>query len=462
MGEKLVKKKKFVLSNRMKNVAKISSGTMAGQIISFITLPIIARIYGAEIMGNWTLMNSIATIINSFSDLGLTNALMVEDDEEATLRLYNVVTTLVLGVSILAGIGVGLYYVIVPDSLGVSNAFVAIFMIILIFALQQTQICYTWLNRQGKYSVLMKNPVINNVIIGVVAIIFGKIGMKTYGYYIAVILGNIITILHMKRFLPKKMFTINKQSFQKVLKGRKRFVMYQMPTNVISQVKNQLPVLLIKKFFGATTLGYYSVSVKILNIPITLLANALGRVFFQTISDMARKGQEIGQFVYRNLTRAMKVAIVPMIVLVAFGDAIVILLFGREYEMAGAMLQIVSFQNFFTFLMMSSQGITITLDKQSYAMVSCIVQSVGFIVGLGAGSYIFNDIYVGLFLMSVLFVLVQIVYFCALFKVMNISWKKYFRDVLISLLIILVGAFVVRKAGIWVLDLIGLRSRFLP
>ena len=156
MGEKLVKKKKFVLSNRMKNVAKISSGTMAGQIISFITLPIIARIYGAEIMGNWTLMNSIATIINSFSDLGLTNALMVEDDEEATLRLYNVVTTLVLGVSILAGIGVGLYYVIVPDSLGVSNAFVAIFMIILIFALQQTQICYTWLNRQGKYSVLMK------------------------------------------------------------------------------------------------------------------------------------------------------------------------------------------------------------------------------------------------------------------------------------------------------------------
>ena len=435
---------------------------MAGQIISFITLPIIARIYGAEIMGNWTLMNSIATIFNSFSDLGLTNALMVEDDEEATLRLYNVVTTLVLGVSILAGIGVGLYYVIVPDSLGVSNAFVAIFMIILIFALQQTQICYTWLNRQGKYSVLMKNPVINNVIIGVVAIIFGKIGMKTYGYYIAVILGNIITILHMKRFLPKKMFTINKQSFQKELKGRKRFVMNQMPTNVISQVKNQLPVLLIKKFFGATTLGYYSVSVKILNIPITLLANALGRVFFQTISDMARKGQEIGQFVYRNLTRAMKVAIVPMIVLVAFGDAIVILLFGREYEMAGAMLQIVSFQNFFTFLMMSSQGITITLDKQSYAMVSCIVQSVGFIVGLGAGSYIFNDIYVGLFLMSVLFVLVQIVYFCALFKVMNISWKKYFRDVLISLLIILVGAFVVRKAGIWILDLIGLRSRFLP
>lgn len=449
------KKKRFALSNKMKNAAKISSGTMAGQIISFITLPIIARIYGAEVVGHWTLLNSIATIVNSFSDLGLTNAIMVEDDEESSLRLYNVVTTIVIAISIISGLVAVIYYSIVPSGMGISNLFIGLLIAILIFTLQQTQICYTWLNRQGKYGILMKNPVINNTIIGVVAVIFGLAGAKTYGYYVATILGQIITLIHMKRFLPKKMITFKLDDYRHVFKTRLSFIKYQMPTNVISQVKNQLPVLLIKKLFGAEVLGYYSVSVKVLNIPITLLANALGRVFFQTISDMKRKGEEIGAFAYRNITKAMKVAIVPMIFLVALGDVFIMILYGKEYEMAGTMLQIVSFQNFFTFLMMSSQGITVTLNKQNYAMISCIVQSLGYIIGLGAGAYIFQDVFIGLILMSILYVIVQVAYFCSLFHVMKISWKKYLKDVIISMAIILAGALVLRLAASGILGLFG-------
>lgn len=450
------KKKRLVLSKKMMNVAKISSGTMAGQLISFITLPIIARIYGAEVVGNWTLINSVATIVNSFSDLGLTNALMVENDDEAILRLYNVVTTIVMAISTISGFVAFLYYCAVPNDMEINSLFIGILMAILIFTLQQTQICYTWLNRQGKYGILMKNPIINNTMIGIVAVVFGLFGAKTYGYYIASVLGQIITIIHMKRFLPKKMFTLKIDDYRIVFKSRLRFIQYQMPTNVIVQFKNQLPVLLIKQFFGAEILGYYSVSVKVLNVPISLLANALGRVFFQTVSDMKRKGEEIGEFTYRNITKAMKVAIIPMIFLVAFGDILVIILFGQEYEMAGNMMQIVSFQNFFTFLMMSSQGITVTLDKQNYAMISCIAQSFGFVVGLGIGAYIFNDIFVGLILMSVLFSVVQIIYFCSLFKVMKISWQKYLMHIVISMLIILGGAFAVRQAATGILGMLGI------
>lgn len=450
------KKKRLVLSKKMKDVAKISSGTMAGQIISFITLPIIARIYGAEVVGNWTLINSVATIVNSFSDLGLTNALMVEEDDESMLRLYNVVTTIVMTISIISGFVSCIYYYVVPSDMGISNLFTGILLAILIFTLQQTQICYTWLNRQGKYEILMKNPIINNVVIGVVAVAFGLIGAKTYGYYIAAILGQVITIVHMKRFLPKKMFTLKLESYRQVFRSRLNFIKYQMPTNAISQIKNQLPVLLIKQFFGAEILGYYSVSVKILNIPINLLAKALGRVFFQTISDMKRKGEKVGEFAYRNLTKAMKVAIIPMIFLVSFGDILVIILFGQEYQMAGTMLQIVSFQNFFTFLMMASQGITIVLDKQNYAMISCIAQSLGFVIGLSAGAYIFQNVFVGLILMSVLFIVVQIIYFCSLFKVMKISWQKYLMHIVISMLIILGGAFAVRQAATGILGILGI------
>lgn len=449
------KKKRFALSGRMKNVVKISSGTMIGKIISFFTFPIIARIYGAEVVGNWTLINSVATIVNSFSDLGLTNAIMVENDEEASLCLYNVVTTIVMGISVISGLIACIYYSVKPSNMGINELFIGILLAVLIFTIQQTQICYTWLNRQGKYEILMKNPIINSTIIGIVAIAFGVAGVKTYGYYIAAISGQIITLIHMKRFLPKKMFTFNPENYQYVFKTKLSFFKYQMPTNVISQVKNQLPVLLIKKLFGAEILGYYSVSVNVLNIPVTLLANALGRVYFQTISDMKRKGEEIGAFTYRNITKAMKVAIIPMIFLIALGDIFIILLYGEDYQMAGTILQTVALQNFFTFLMMSSQGITITLNKQNYAMISCIMQSIGYIVGLGAGAFIFHDIFIGLIIMSIIYILIQIIYFCSLFNVMKISCKKYLIDVVSSIFIILGGAFIVRQIGMGVLSFLG-------
>ena len=59
---------KLNLSTNKKNVAKISMGTIIGQIISVITLPIVTRLYDANILGLWALMNSIILIINSFSE----------------------------------------------------------------------------------------------------------------------------------------------------------------------------------------------------------------------------------------------------------------------------------------------------------------------------------------------------------------------------------------------------------
>ena len=94
---------KLNLSTNKKNVAKISMGTIIGQIISVITLPIVTRLYDANILGLWALMNSIILIINSFSDLGLSNSLMVQKDAEVE-QSYRVISTVSFLFSTAAGI----------------------------------------------------------------------------------------------------------------------------------------------------------------------------------------------------------------------------------------------------------------------------------------------------------------------------------------------------------------------
>lgn len=437
-------KSKMNLSSGMKNVAKISVGTMSGQAISLITLPLFTRVYGEKIIGVWAILNAIAIIVNSFSDLGLTNAIMIEENEDKMLRLYKVISTIVIFISLVAGLAVGGFYALTTNDLKLSVPFIVIYLFLGIFTLQQIQICYSWLNRKGMYNILMKNPLINNGVFGIIGLGLGLIGFKQYGYYIGWLSGQFITLIHMKRFLPKSFITFNIDSYKEIIKERRRFIQYQLPTNVISNFKNQLPVLLVTTFFGKSIVGYYSISVKCLNVPITFLANSMGRVYFKTVSEMKRAGKSIGEFTYRNLKKAMNVALIPMICLMAFGDVAVMIIFGKEFEMAGHIIRIVALQNFFTFLMMTVQGIGVTLEKQNYNMISCILQGIGFFTGLSIGKYVFNNIYIGLALMSMFFIIVNVTYFCMMFRVMKISWKRYLKNVSKNLILIIICAFAIR------------------
>ncbi|OPZ93058.1 MAG: colanic acid exporter [Firmicutes bacterium ADurb.Bin419] len=434
---------KSMLSGNKISIAKISSGTLLGQVISFVTLPIITRIYGAEIIGIWTLLNSAAMIIMSFSDLGMTNAIMLEKKEDIE-DTYKVITSIVAIISVVASFVMTVYYTVFNDVMGINPAALFLIVVAIIFTTQQIQVCYTWLNRNADYNVLMKNPIIRNGFYSVIAIILGLLGMNKSGYFIGQIAGLLITLIHMKRHLPKSFFTLNSSIYKETFVRNHRFIKYQMPTKIISSFKSQVPTLLIQGIWGTEMLGYYGITVRLLQMPSALLADAVGRVFFQTTSKMKREGKEIGYYVYNNLIKGMKIAFIPIVFLMAFGDIILVAFLGVEWKMAGDFVRILTLQYFFTFLMMTVQGLSITLEKQNYAMISCGMQIIGYVLGAVIGKYIFDSLNYALIFMSGFFITINITFFSALFKVMRIPRKPYIIKALLSMFGIVGLSFVFR------------------
>lgn len=426
-------KQKFKMSYTMKNVAKLCTGTLAGQLISFITSPICYRVFGAYYIGLWTLFHSYAGVVVAFSDLGMAKSIVVEKDPDRVITIYKVITTLSMGFSILSALVLAVFYSFNRDDLGgLSLTFFFIYMIFDIFTRQQTQICYSWLNREGKYNTLMKNPVISKIITAAVSVAIGLGGkaigqdwLLAYGYFIGAQIGAIMTLLHMRRQLPKGLFTFKISDFISVIKQNNKYVKYQLPAHLISQFKNQLPTFFIESYFGTEILGFYSVSVKLIKIPVNLLANAMGRVFFKTVSDMKRAGKALGGFVYKSLTKSMKIAVVPMALALALGDIAILIIYGDGYDIAGNILRIVVLQNFFVFLMTTVQGIAVTLEKQKNVMVSCIAQAISIAAGMSIGYYVFNNIYIAVAIYSLLIIICNVAYFCSLLKSVNVSIIKY-------------------------------------
>ena len=244
--------------------------------------------------------------------------------------------------------------------------------------------------------------------------------------------------------LPKVLFTVKVTDFKKVFSENKSFLQYQTPTNMISVFQSQLPTFLIKTFWNTEMLGYYSITVKVLKVPITFLAKAIGRVFFQVTSKMKIEGKNIGNYVSNNLMKNMKIAVAPIILLMAIGDVIIVFFLGQDWKVAGEFIRLLSLQYYFMFIMGTVQGLSITLKKQHYAMITNIVQSIGYILGAIVGKFWFDDIYITLIIMSLFFIIVQIFYFCALLHTMNAPVWKYLINVISSISFIIVGSYFIR------------------
>lgn len=435
--------KRKIQSTSLTNVLKISSGTIGGQLISMIGAPIYTRLFGASVLGTWALFSSIAIIITSFSDVGLKNAIMIEDNEK-TEELYTVISTLTFFISCIAGIICGAISSFGKLDTGMNPIITGLIVWLISFTISQTDVCYAWLNKMGEYNVLMKNPLINNGVAAVLAIIFGLLGFKSYGYYLATIVGQVVTLLHMKKQLPTAFFNFNTRTYKRILREKKEFYYYQMPANFLGQFKEQIPVMLISRFFGTEVLGYYSVSIKYLKMPVTFLAQSIGKVFLKNVSELFREHKAVGEYTLKNISRAMNLAVIPMICIYAFGDLACTILFGNDFSESGTILRLVASNSYFLFMLTSCQGLSVVLSKQKYQMLVGIAQIIGYTVGLSFGYYVFNSVYIGCFCMSVIYAVIQIVFFCALFEAANIRFTRYLRKVFVNIIVIAIGAAVIR------------------
>lgn len=424
---------------------RVSSGALAGQLINAAAIPLLARLYGDTIIGDWALLNTIAMMVGALSDLGLTDALMTEREGEGLCQIRRVAAVFGVTFGLLGGISALLYFEAAPTArMGLPSLFSAAFLAAAVIVLRQGQVYSTLLNRMEKYSVLMKNPVVNNGVFSSLALLLALSGFREYGYYAAWLAGQACSLIHMRRRLPAGRISLRPEDYRQAIARNRRFVLYQWPCNAILQLKTQLPALLMGSMFGAGMLGQYSVTARLVNIPVVLLGSAMGRVFFQASSRMRREGRPLGEFAMRNVLGAMKLAAIPAVLMMALGDLALVAVLGDEWQMAGGMIRLLAPQAFFMFLNISVQGLSVTLEKQHYTMISAGVQTVAIILSLYVGRHALGGVYPGMALMTASFIVITAAYFIALFKAMDVSSGRYVRGVLRSGLAILLGYLAIR------------------
>jgi len=430
-------------STLIKNAFKIALGNIISQILAVVFTPIITRIYGPDLYGELGIFTSTWQMINGIVCLGLVSAIISPKDDKEASGIYKICTICTIGIGIIFFIIVMIispFYKVI--SISPDYYITCILLLICLIINSFTALNYTWGNREKAYKLLLWNPIIGSVVNFIIVIIFGYLDLKQYGLILGVIISQIVIFFHLYlRFRPLK-YENSYSELKSILKKYSDFPKYQMTSNLVKGLSVNIPILIMSAFFGTSFIGQYNMGQRLLYMPITLIASALGQVHFKEATDIVNTGGDAGEITYRIIRIILLVCFLPLLVLGVFGDKIFEIFLGAEWNLSGQIVKIRSLEFMFTTFFFSTSYILVVIKKQKASLIYTISTLILNALALFVGGYLLNNQIITVILISIINILSFIVLYTYTFSKTLFGAKPFLKLVFgIGTLFIIVQVF---------------------
>lgn len=327
-------------SDFFRNVATLFSGTALAQIIPLIITPILTRIYTPSdygVLASFVAFTSLCAVV---ATLRYDTAILLPADEDNAMALTILCGLCVLCVAVVVALFILIFHNPVLQIL--KNPAIATWVYLVplsvIFIGWSSAVNY-WLNRHKQYRKLAINRVIVALIAATANLAFGFAGFGYAGLILTVIIGQLLSLFILLAWawhdLRDGLKRMEWAALTQVAISYRKFPLFSLPSDAVNTLSQQLPVLMLHRFFGANVVGYFSFSQKILGMPLSLLSQSISEVFRQRASaDYSKLGncKDIFNKTSKMLTA---VSIVPLIIIFIFAPIIFRILFGEAWEQAG-------------------------------------------------------------------------------------------------------------------------------
>lgn len=431
----------------IKSVITLSSGVVIAQIINFFGMPVIGRLYTPDAIGDYTLVTSNATMISALATLGMMTVFMLpkEDSEARSLSRLVSYALLIISTVVIAILFVmaDVFKVFNTTEISYGVSLITLWLYIVVYNI--SNICYAYANRKKLYKVMFWNPIIAAVVNVIIGILLGILDLGFLGYTAAHILSFGVNIVHLiVHANPYKKDKEKEYTIFELIKKYKHFPIYQMPANLVTGVKTQLEAQMIAKVFSSTALGMYSMAMRILSLPLTLLATPINRVYYQEANQRYNNGQDIGEFSFKILKTNIKVAIIPIAVLIIFGEWVFAIFLGEKWREAGAFAAILGIYQLIMFCSSCLSGGFIIIRKNKINLCVALYNLFSTVIVYLISYMYISNVYITLWLMSILSIVGVIVSQGIFFFMTGIKVSTYGKFVLTYIFIPVLGAWIIK------------------
>lgn len=402
------------------------TGTTIAQAIPIAISPILTRIYTPEDFGVFALYIGIVNFIAVVATARYEMAIVLPKSEKEAINILALSILITLSIVFVITFIILFLKKFILNSLNANDLGNIIYLVplsILLAGLAQS--FNYWSNRKEYFKNMSNAQISQSISIGIFQPLFKLIGINS-----GLILGNMVGRFVSVFILIHKFIKNDKIAMQYI---KKEVMIEQMikykdfplvnSFHAFSDIlRSSGSVMLISSFFGSAILGFYTLSLRVLQVPIGIIGSALGQVLYKKFSSLHNDNQPLYPYVKVVIIKLLFVALPTFGILFFIAPDLFAFVFGEKWRIAGEYSQILIPYLFMNFLISPISSIPIVLQRQKSIFLISLVGNVIYILAFILFNFLaFSQVLIILTLSQVFFYLYVIYWY---YKIIRINFNE--------------------------------------
>lgn len=267
----------------LKNITLLASGSLFAQLFNIVGAPIITRIYDVETIGIYSYILTIVTSFTAILNFRYDLAIVSEENTQNVFALIKV--NFILGVitSTLITISLWIYFIYYNASINITPLVMFIVFLVLI-SNSISNILTSYNNRMKEYKIMAVVGGIRTSFQNVGGILLGLVSDNVICLLMPYAFGQLLGIRQQSKtliFNIKKIINIRYGDLVNVLKIHRNMFFFSTPAMMANSLSYASVTVFLEMLFDMAVVGYYSLSTRVLGLPLLLISGNVGKVFFQ-------------------------------------------------------------------------------------------------------------------------------------------------------------------------------------
>lgn len=383
------------------------SGSLLAYAIPILIIPILARLFSPENFGSIALYLSIVNILTVFASAGYSHSIMLPKKDNDSFNLVILSITLSLLFSSICFIILFFWMGTIQNLFDKEISFDwKILIPIGIFFTSFFQIINNWVIRKKKFKKVSINRICQTSVTAISKVSFGIKKVFDSGLIYGQIIGQFFSVIlycfWLKNDWKDNKALISFAEIKKLSKRYKKFPQFTIFTNLLNTISLQLPILMFSIFFNKEIVGFYAMSFKLLNLPLSLIGLSIGRVYFQKIAENINNSKRIDVVTLQVVKKLFLIGVFPLSAVFFFGDHIFSFVLGSKWIISGQYSQFLSWWLLFVFVSSPISILLIALEKQKQLLLFNIIIFLFRLISLLVGILIFRDAFIAIVLYGII------------------------------------------------------------
>lgn len=389
-------------------------GTTIAQVIPIVVSPILTRIYTPEDFGLFALYMSINSIVSIVITGRYELAIMLPEKKVDAINITALSITLTALFSMVIFLLVHVFNNHITYILGVPEISAWLYLLpvtLLLTGIHQT--LNVWSGRNKRFIRITLNKIVQNLSTAILNVSIGFL-TKSKGLILSTTIGKGIACITMifdiikRKEINYKEISFTNMKLQAIRYSN--FPRYTAIAHVIESAAVDVPNILLSIFFGAGVVGHFSLSRKMVIIPITVISGAIGDVFFQRASHEYNINGKCDKLFLKTLLLLMVIGLPIFLFLFLFAPGLFAFVFGEEWRIAGKFTQIMAAPFYLQFVGSPLSHMFRIARKQFLELILQSAVIILVVMSLIIGYFLINSLMITIALVSTVYAAKYIIF----------------------------------------------------